>query len=127
MAFILEFSPDAKTEALLGELAASLRAVASVAPTLERMMAAIDNLNAKLATFASDFSKFAADFSAAVTALQSGVSNGNDAAIQAAADKLAQMDTQLQSLDSTATGLVTPPAGPAPSSGSSSSGSAPIA
>jgi ABC-type transporter Mla subunit MlaD len=130
MAIFIEYSPDAKTEALLGELAASLRAVAAVAPILEMMMAAIDNLNTNMAKFADDFSKFADDFSKAVTALQAGVSTNNDAAIQAAADKLSAMDAQLQSLDSTATGLVsaTPPAPATPPSGStSSSGSPPIA
>lgn len=132
MALQLEFSLDPRDRALFSDMAASLKAIASMASNLEKTVsAASDAFNANFAKFQSDFSQLSTDISNAITALTSGLGSNDDAAVQAAADQLASLDSQLTDMDAKLK-AATPAASGSPSSSSSSGsqsggGSAPIA
>lgn len=133
MALQIEISLNPRDRALFSDMAASLKTAACAVSNLEKTVsAATDAFNANFAKFQTDFSQLSTDISAAITALQSGINSGDDAAIQAAADQLATIDSQATDLDSKLK-AATPAAAGSPSSSSASgsqsgsSGSAPIA
>lgn len=132
MALQLEISLNPRDRALFSDMAASFKTAACAVSNLEKTVsAATDAFNANFAKFQTDFSQLSTDISAAITALQNGINSGDDAAIQAAADQLATIDSQATDLDSKLK-AATPAASGSPSSSSSSGspsggGSAPIA
>ena len=120
MALQFEFSLNQRDRALLEDLAASLRAVAGIVPTLEKTVAAIDDLKSELSSFASDFSTFSTDFGNAVTALQSVTGSSDDAALADVTNQLKALHSQVSNLDTQAKNLANPNGG---SGSQSSSGS----
>lgn len=133
MALQLEISLNPRDRALFSDMAASLKTAACAVSNLEKTVsAASDAFNTNFAKFQSDFSALSTDISNAITALTSGLGSNDDVAVQAAADQLATLDSQLTDMDAKLK-AATPAASGSPSSPSASgsqsgsSGSAPIA